>query len=111
MNHDQLLAWCAGMVDGVGVIACTHEVGPTRKHVSIMLAVAAGEGQGIERFITAAGNGGASERSSSLFELGGYNAIHGFIEDLWPYLTQASRSEINAEFRRFKQLQAGLNTS
>lgn len=107
MDINQLTAWVAGCFEATGVIIITPEEGPTGKpYVGVMVEVilpprnAAGE-----RFLKAVNNGTVD---GTAWRLGGYAAVRGFAQTLWPYLTRDTKQYINDELKRYKVKKAGL---
>lgn len=107
MNTEELASWTAGMIEGVGVLAATIEQGPSgREYAAIGLYVAFNSPEHEARLSTAMGNGGTTQEYPTVWQLGGYAAIKGFLPTIWPFLTPSTRSAFNAELRKFKQMKA-----
>lgn len=107
MDINQLTAWAAGCFEATGVVMITPEEGPTGKpYVGIAVEVILPPRRdAAERFLMVANNGNAE---GSAWTLGGYAAVRGFVQTLWPYLTRDSKQYINDELKRFKIKKAGL---
>lgn len=100
---DTLYAWCAGMFDGVGLVAVTPEEGPGGKHYHALTFEVIGidEDKG-DRFLRAAGNG-EYDASIGVYTISGFAAVRGFVQALWPYLTRQSRARVNESIRHYKR--------
>lgn len=101
MDINQLTAWVAGYFEATGAIIIGTDQGPSGKtyatiEVDVILSPHNRSG---ERFLQVAGNGTLEDTS---WRLGGYAAVRGFVETLWPYLTKDSKQYINTELKRFK---------
>lgn len=101
MDINQLTAWVAGCFEATGVIIVSPEVGPTGKPyaaitIEVILPPRSTAG---ERFIMAVNNGTVE---GTAWRLGGYAAVRGFAQTLWPYLTPDTKRYINDELKRFK---------
>lgn len=105
MNTKELMAWSAGVIEGCGVLSVSIEQGPTRMYHAIDLLVPLDNSQQIKRLTIAANNGSVSKMPKG-FHLGGYAAIRGFLEELWPYLSPAKKKEFNGELKRYKYYRA-----
>lgn len=106
MTEKELLIWAAGVVEGAGVVAVHIVQGPMKIYPALSLLVPLSDSSQIRRMTIAAGNGNVSKTPTG-FELSGYAAVRGFVEQLWPYLTVAKRREINMEMKRLKLMKAG----
>lgn len=103
MDTNQLTAWVAGRIEASSSEVYVTE-GPTKPYVAIGIDIPGDEAMA-NRFTTIANNGTYDGR---YWHLGGYAAIRGFAQTMWPYLSPAARQGFNKAFRTYKKLKAGL---
>lgn len=60
-----------------------------------------------QRLIDAVGNGERIGYGEG-YLLSGYDAVRGFIREVWPWLTPSTKRDINAEIRKYKAIKADL---
>lgn len=104
MDINQLTAWVAGRLEAaewfVGV-----DKGPTNAYIFIFLQVPEADMISANRLTTVANNG-VHERGT--WHFGGYAAVRGFADTLWPYLTPAAKRHFNDNIREYKRLKKAL---
>ena len=106
INEHELMVWCAGVVEGCGIITATTEEGPTGKqYAALTLHVPISHESQINRFMIAANNG---THEHGLWELSGSAAVKGFLQSIWTWLTPEGKSYFNEQIRKFKELQQKL---
>lgn len=106
MDINQLTAWVAGRLEAaewfVGV-----EKGPTGKpYIFVYLELPQVDEITVNRLTRVANNGTLA--GTNRWHFGGYAAVRGFAQTLWPYLTPAAKRQFNQAIKQYKTMKAGL---
>jgi hypothetical protein len=105
VNEKNRLIWAAGMIDASGRVIASVEQGPTRTYAALSLVVVCNRFDAHARMMSAANNGERLQDDKA-FLLSGYAAVRGFLAEVWPWLTNDTKREINAEIRKYKEMKA-----
>ena len=105
MDINQLTAWVAGRVEGAGEFWVTTEIG-RKPYMAIAIQLNdVGDEMTANRLSVVANNGSLEGQT---WHPGGYAAVRGFVETLWPYLTPETKRRINDAIKFYKQKKAAL---